>query len=212
MFHWPIGGHLVNQLAFLLLPALAAPWLLGLPLRPTLGLRRPAGADVLLALAAGLGATALSQAVAMLQAPLLPVPEKLLQGPWSGADLPLPAALLLWAVVPALCEETLFRGAVLGMLRSGHGRAATLLAPALAFGLFHLSIFRLLPTAAFGVLLGWAALRSRSLAVPVLVHAVHNGVLFTLAWAVPEAAAPPPAVLALGTAAALASVWAMGRR
>ncbi len=56
------------------------------------------------------------------------------------------------------------------------------------FGLFHvvngslLAVERLLPTAMLGVFLGYLALYSRSLYPGMLLHAMHNGLLFSLPY------------------------------
>ncbi len=80
------------------------------------------------------------------------------------------------------------------------------------FGLLHLSIYRILPTGTFGVLLCFAALRSRSLWVPVVIHALHNGVLLTWSTQGDPSQTPGLPVLVLGGAVALAAVVALGRR
>jgi membrane protease YdiL (CAAX protease family) len=71
----------------------------------------------------------------------------------------------------------LFRGALLGLLRRSLHPALACLLVGLLFGLLHLHVVRILPTGILGVLLCVAALRSGSLWVPVVIHALHNGVL-----------------------------------
>lgn len=68
------------------------------------------------------------------------------------------------------------------------GRLGVMLAVGALFGLIHLAVPRILPTGALGILLTWAVLRSGSLWVPIIMHTVHNGLLFTLAFtaALPE--------------------------
>jgi sodium transport system permease protein len=83
------------------------------------------------------------------------------------------------AITPALCEETLFRGVILsGFRRMGPWPA--ILISALLFGLAHASIYRLLPTLALGVVLGYAAWRSGSIYCSILIHALNNGLIATL--------------------------------
>jgi membrane protease YdiL (CAAX protease family) len=127
-------------------------------------------------------------------------------------ELSLPALLLAFAVVPALAEELLFRGAFLGLLRNSLGPIARCVVVGATFGLLHLSIYRVFPTGAFGVLLCFAAVRSRSLWVPVIMHALHNGVLLT--WSTRGDATELPAfgLLALSAAVAVGAVAGLGRR
>ena len=93
---------------------------------------------------------------------------------WSGGGL--------WAValLPGICEELLFRGAILGLLgRRGRWIMAVLL-QALLFGLVHIFAFKLLPTAAIGLLLGILAVRCGSVWPGVVLHLAHNTTMFLL--------------------------------
>jgi membrane protease YdiL (CAAX protease family) len=102
--------------------------------------------------------------------------EELLAGPE-------PFALRLTAValVPALCEELLLRGAVAGGLRPALGARGAIVVSALLFAALHMSLVRLLPTALFGVVLGYAALAGGSTVLSMIIHAVNNGIAVFLA-------------------------------
>jgi ABC-2 type transport system permease protein/sodium transport system permease protein len=98
--------------------------------------------------------------------------------------------LLIWitmAIVPAISEEVFFRGFAFRSLQSSFKPGIAILLSAVLFGLFHvlagsiLAVERFLPTAALGGLLAWLAWRSNSLLPGILVHAGHNGLLFTMA-------------------------------
>jgi len=84
--------------------------------------------------------------------------------------------VLLLAVVPALCEELFFRGFVLSGLRSAFGRWGAVLLVAVAFGVYHQSVHRLLITAMLGTLFGLLVIRWGSLWPAVLAHLLHNGI------------------------------------
>lgn len=86
-------------------------------------------------------------------------------------------AALFLCVIPSLCEETAFRGLLLGTLSRTGSRTGALLVSAFFFSLFHFSWFRLVPTAVLGVLLGLAALMSGSIYPAMLWHAVNNAVV-----------------------------------
>ncbi len=208
-----VGGLVFTQIVLLGGLGLAAPWVLGVPLRRALSLRRPAARDLGLAAAAGLGLPGLGELVLRAQSGVFPASEglqtELLKA--FDLDLPLPAMLLLIAVLPAICEELLFRGAVLGLLRGAVGPAARVLLTAAAFGLIHLSYLRLLPTAALGALMAIATLRSRSLFPAMLMHGLNNGLWVLWSAADGAEARPPLAAAAGGAALALIGVAAMGR-
>lgn len=128
---------------------------------------------------------------------VVPVPEseralllRLLRPP--GGLRPLWLDLLCFAAVPALCEEVLFRGALLPLLPPAfeplwRGRRAPrfaaalpVLACALLFGVFHLSLSKLFPTAVLGLGFGWAALASRSLWAAIAMHFTNNALVVVL--------------------------------
>jgi len=88
------------------------------------------------------------------------------------------SAVLLLAVMPAVCEELLFRGWMLAGLAgpsAGRRRAATAIAAqAAAFAAFHVLPERMPQTFALGLVTGWMTLASRSLLPAIVAHAVHN--------------------------------------
>lgn len=96
--------------------------------------------------------------------------------------------LLALAVAPAVGEELFFRGYLLGSLR---GRAPAWLAigiTGLVFGLFHASIGgliaveRVLASTVLGIVLGWVCWTSRSVVPGMVLHALNNGLLLSLAY------------------------------
>ncbi|MEI6526562.1 MAG: CPBP family glutamic-type intramembrane protease, partial [Planctomycetota bacterium] len=102
------------------------------------------------------------------------------------AKIPFWMILVTSAIVPALAEEFFFRGYVMSALRSRLKPLRAVLYSALIFGLFHvingsvLSIERFIPTMFLGLVLGFVAIRTGSLWPGVLLHAIHNGLIFWL--------------------------------
>jgi ABC-2 type transport system permease protein/sodium transport system permease protein len=98
-------------------------------------------------------------------------------------EVPLPLILVVMALVPAIFEELCFRGFLFGALRTRLADDRTVIASALLFGLFHEILFpgRLLASTFLGVVLGWVRLRTGSIVPCVLLHALHNSLLLTLA-------------------------------
>ncbi len=86
-------------------------------------------------------------------------------GPWSR--------IVLLALVPGLCEEVFFRGALLACLRSW-GAVPACLASGLLFALFHGSPLRLLPVAVLGVALAAVVWLTGNLWMAVAGHVLHN--------------------------------------
>ena len=92
------------------------------------------------------------------------------------------ATLALVALTPAICEEALFRGPILRGLCARIGPAAAVALTGLLFGVFHLELSRILPTALLGVLLSLVALASGSILPAMLAHFLNNATLIGLAY------------------------------
>lgn len=84
--------------------------------------------------------------------------------------------LFYFALVPALCEESLFRGALLRSLRSW-GLPMASVASALTFAALHASWARFVPVALLGWALALAVARTGNFWVAVAGHALHNAAI-----------------------------------
>lgn len=96
--------------------------------------------------------------------------------------------LFALAVVPAVCEEALFRGYLFAALERATSGGRAIWVSALLFGLFHVVVGspaspeRFLPSAFLGLVLGWLAWHSGSVLPGMLLHFLHNGLLLMLAY------------------------------
>lgn len=102
---------------------------------------------------------------------------------------PLWQAIAMFALVPAVCEEIVFRG----VLARAIGRRLPLLAAAVisaaVFSAYHLSLVQALPTLALGVALAVIAIRADSVAPAIVGHAINNAMAIAVSrGALPELA------------------------
>jgi sodium transport system permease protein len=168
-------------------------------LRSGLGLEAPRPRALLGALLAGASAWYL---VVTLVEPLmdrvLPMPHEVVeQLRRLVGRRPLGVELPVMAISPAICEETLFRGALLRSLSPRLGRVSAIVLTGLLFGLFHMSVYRLVPAALLGVALGVVATRSGSLYTAMLFHAANNAAVVLLARFVNTERLPASAALVI---------------
>ena len=139
--------------------------------------------------------------LAQLTQRLLPVPERVLE---AFAQYLLPPELPLWqvlfflALLPAVCEEIAFRGLLLHGLRGRLSPVALCLAVGAIFGIFHVDLFRLIPTAYLGAVLAAVVVLSGSLFPAVLWHALNNATGLVPAFLGVEPEAPPVWAYAIG--------------
>ena len=83
------------------------------------------------------------------------------------------AYLLMVSVIPAICEEFMFRGAVLQSLRKFGDRTALVVSTVL-FALMHANLLQIPFALAAGFVMGYAALKTGSLLVPIIIHFCNN--------------------------------------
>ncbi len=113
---------------------------------------------------------------------------------------PLWESIFIFAFVPALCEEFLHRGIIAPAIARRLGVPAAIILSGAIFGLSHLSLTRLLPTALLGGFAAYLRLRSQSLWPAITVHFLSNCSLLLAAsfrWELPSSWAYPCALLTL---------------
>ena len=147
---------------------------------------------------------------------LLPVPESLQALQDSQLEMiqsyisqegALGLALFHIAVVPAICEEVLFRGYLLRSFeRSTSTWIAVLLSGAL-FGLYHLQLTNMLPLALLGVALGAITVATGSIVPAIVAHFINNAGAVLLVRFAPDSPmvqmgteTPPPLLYIVGSA------------
>lgn len=113
-----------------------------------------------------------------LQQSVIGIPQVFTDGIESFAAaikaLPLSSAIVLIALVPALCEELLFRGYLLSALSTTGRKWTAIVVSAVIFGIFHFVLFRFVVTACLGALLAYLVWQSRSILPAMIAHLLHN--------------------------------------
>jgi sodium transport system permease protein len=110
---------------------------------------------------------------------VIPAPQQLLE---RFAEDVIPKGMPTWqlllyvAVLPAICEELAFRGILLSGLRRKFRPAALIVGIGVMFGLFHVTLYRIAPTAALGMILTAIALMTGSVFPGMLLHAGNNAI------------------------------------
>jgi sodium transport system permease protein len=92
-------------------------------------------------------------------------------------DAPDGLAILMFAVLPAICEELAFRGFILSGLRHLGHRWRAILISALFFGVTHQILQQSIITAAVGAVIGYLAVQANSLWPCIAFHATHNALM-----------------------------------
>lgn len=176
----PHLGLAMTELLLILLPALIYVRRKGLPFAQALRMHPTSVTDALLGIAVGV--TGWGAAYGIYQLVTLVIgnaPE------FSGFEVDTVGQWLLllvtMALLPGICEEVLFRGAIQGILER-RGTARGVVITAVLFGLFHLDPWRLIPTMFLGLVLGMLVVRTGSLVPAILAHVANNGVAVTVGY------------------------------
>ncbi len=168
---WPTAGLAFTLLMLLLVPAIVFVRIRGLPVRTGLRLNPVtpgvAGLAILTGAAAWSVAVMLHESISWMIGPPLDI------GPGISNVSAYLTLLATAAVLPGICEECLFRGAVQGALER-RGPWFGVLVAGIMFGIMHLDPWRILPAAFLGCVFGWMTLRTQSIVPAILGHISNN--------------------------------------
>lgn len=137
-----------------------------------------------------IGAAVLSAVVLLLLNPIINCWQTLLQSAGHN-DGSLPFAmdnagslilgLVLFALLPAVCEEALFRGVILNSLRK-YGLVVSVGLSSLFFSLMHMNLLQIPYTLLLGIVLGLVVYFTRNLWLSVIMHFVNNGMVLIIGY------------------------------
>ena len=148
---------------------------------------------------------------------VFPVPQNVLEAfgdTLLGDQMPLWQLLLFLTIMPGILEELAFRGVLLHGLRKMFGPVGICLMVGAIFGIFHVSLFRLLPTAYLGVVFAAVVLLTGSIFPVMLWHFANNAIGLVpahMGWVTEETVIPwwGYALALVGLLVALGMIWSV---
>jgi membrane protease YdiL (CAAX protease family) len=162
---------------FALAVALVRRWHSSRPFR-YLSYRPPAVLDLVLAGAGAVAVVPLAEVLDRWSYVILPPLRELAAGEASllAVRTPWQAVLVFGAVAitPAVCEEALFRGWLMGTLRRKLALVPAIVVQAVLFSLFHMSPLSIVALAFVGLFLGWLFERTGTLYASMTAHGLYN--------------------------------------
>lgn len=210
---------------------LAAPAVLALlsfeiPLRDGLALRPVSLRALALTLLAGAALWTCAVGLGVVQGVLWAPPaghQELFDGMWQALTPRGPGGVLLSlaavALVPAVCEEALFRGALLPALLTRLRAPAAVLVSAALFGAIHtmptkddgVTLYQVPQAFLVGAALAVLRLRSGSLLPGILAHTLYNGATYVVVMTTAESDVPTGVGVAMLLSGAVVLAFALGR-
>ncbi len=159
-----------GQLCLLVVPVVAMRLAKRRPM--AIGIARPHGLHLVGAALVGVSAWYINVRIVS----LLEVPRDIVAFERAIDDWPLAITLLTIALLPALCEEVVFRGVLLRGLATRFHAPMALALSALVFSAYHMNLVQLIPTFTLGVVFGVIALRAASAVPTMFAHLLNNGI------------------------------------
>ncbi len=89
--------------------------------------------------------------------------------------VPFALAFFVIAVIPAVCEEMLFRGTLLHSMKDLKKPWLIIILNGLVFGIAHLSSIKLVSVSLLGILFAYVVYQSGNLACSMILHCLNNG-------------------------------------
>jgi membrane protease YdiL (CAAX protease family) len=183
MISIPIGLA-VTELITILLPAVLFVRMGKLPLRAAFRVKPVSGKIIFCSVVLGVSSFPLGLAADTLTEPL--VNAAFGHAPdfaWLTTRLPQSWTDLLWwlpvgALLPGVCEEILFRGAIQGTLER-KGTVKAVIITAFLFALFHLNPWNFAVPLLLGLAFGFATIHSNSIIPAMVWHTMVNAMAFT---------------------------------
>ncbi len=181
------SGTIITQYLLILAPVILILRYIKVDLKSALNLKAPAPLSAVAVIVTTIPWILINFQIGTLQNKVLPIPEEFAEVfetlllTSSGDKIHVLLLLFIIAISPAICEEILFRGVITSGLRRVLNGWATILVVGVLFGLFHMSIYRVLGTGLLGILLTYFVIRSGSILLPVLAHFINNAIGILLA-------------------------------
>lgn len=89
-------------------------------------------------------------------------------------EQPFVLVLLVMTVMPAIGEELYFRGLIFGSLRHRYSAGWAIVISSVIFGVFHLSLVKIIPTGMLGACFAYVAYTSGSIYIGMFLHFFNN--------------------------------------
>lgn len=113
--------------------------------------------------------------------------------PWSTSEaadlssfiygnLNYPLAILTVALMPAICEEAIHRGAILSNFRGLKRDWVIVLIMGLMFGINHMSVLRFLTTMFLGMVLSFVVVKKNNILLSIMMHFMNNFISVSIGY------------------------------
>ena len=182
--NWGMVGLVTTEIMFVII-ALIFCVIRKIDIKEMFPVRKIRGADVLGCLLIHIGAFLLSMLSTLVVGILFPSTLKVADAlnSFIFGGMPFIVTFLIVAVLPAICEEAIHRGAILSCFRSIKKDWVIVLIMAVFFGLFHIYPIKFMSTAILGGALSFVLVKKNNILLPMLMHFCNNAFSVIVSYA-----------------------------
>ena len=171
---WGFGGVVIQQLIILLCPVLYA-WYMKADAKKQFSIKKPKVSQVEGGILFGIAAFLCAMIIGALLVPFFPESaDGLTQLDDMLTSQPAVVLILVVALMPAIGEELLFRGFVMGTLKNKCTGVIAVLVTTLLFAAYHMSLIKMFTIGIIGFGLTYAAYKSGSIVTSMCMHFLNN--------------------------------------
>ena len=171
---WGFGGVVIQQLIILLCPVLYA-WYMKADAKKLFSIKKPGVSQVAGGILFGIAAFLCAMIIGVLLVPFFPESaDGLTQLDDMLTSQPAVVLILVVALMPAIGEELLFRGFVMGTLKNKCTGVIAVLVTTLLFATYHMSLIKMFTIGIIGFGLTYAAYKSGSIVTSMCMHFLNN--------------------------------------
>lgn len=171
---WGFGGVVIQQLIILLCPVLYA-WYMKADAKKLFSIKKPKVSQVAGGVLFGIAAFLCAMIIGVLLVPFFPESaDGLTQLDDMLTSQPAVVLILVVALMPAIGEELLFRGFVMGTLKNKCTGVIAVLVTTLLFAAYHMSLIKMFTIGIIGFGLTYAAYKSGSIVTSMCMHFLNN--------------------------------------
>ena len=171
---WGFGGVVIQQLIILLCPVLYA-WYMKADAKKLFSIKMPGVSQVAGGILFGIAAFLCAMIIGVLLVPFFPESaDGLTQLDDMLTSQPAVVLILVVALMPAIGEELLFRGFVMGTLKNKCTGVIAVLVTTLLFAAYHMSLIKMFTIGIIGFGLTYAAYKSGSIVTSMCMHFLNN--------------------------------------
>ena len=171
---WGFAGVAVQQAIILIAPLFYA-WYMKADVKKLFSVQKIKPLQLLGSLLIGIGVFVGALLLGALLIPVFPESAKNLAGLDAMLlEQPIYVLILVMAVMPAIGEELLFRGFLMGTLKPKCKAWLTIAVTTFIFAAFHMSLIKLFTIGIVGLGLTWVTYKTGSIAASMCVHFLNN--------------------------------------